>query len=60
MKLRQATLCDPIEPPQVDPAKIEEAVTLTTEVLQKMQSGASVWQTRRLKVLRQLDMTKSA
>ena len=27
MKLRQATLCDPIEPPQVDPAKIDEAVT---------------------------------
>ena len=31
MKLRQATLCDSIEPPKVDPAKIDEAVTLTTE-----------------------------
>ena len=40
MKLRQATLCDPIEPPQVDPAKIDEAVTLTTEVLGEMQTGA--------------------
>ena len=59
MKLRQATLCDPIEPPQVDPAKIEEAVTLTTEVLGEMQSGAlSVADKEALgaKVLRQLDM----
>ena len=59
MKLRQATLCDPIEPPKVDPAKIEEAVTLTTEVLGKMQSGAlSVADKEALgaKVLRQLDM----
>ena len=40
MKLRQATLCDPIEPPKVDPAKIDEAVTLTTEVLGEMQTGA--------------------
>ena len=59
MKLRQATLCDPIEPPKVDPAKIEEAVTLTTEVLGEMQSGAlSVADKEGLggKVLRQLDM----
>ena len=59
MKLRQATLCDPIEPPKVDPAKIEEAVTLTTEVLGEMQSGAlSVADKEALgaKVLRQLDM----
>jgi len=59
MKLRQATLCDPIEPPQVDLAKIEEAVTLTTEVVEKMQSGAlSVADKEALgaKVLRQLDM----
>ena len=60
MKLRQATLCDPIEPPQVDPAKIEEAVTLTTEALgEEMQSGAlSVADKEALgaKVLRQLDM----
>ena len=40
MKLRQATLCDPIEPPKVDLAKVEEAVTLTTEVLGEMQTGA--------------------
>ena len=59
MKLRQATLCGPIEPPQVDPAKIDEAVTLTTEVLGEMQSGAlSVADKEALgaKVLRQLDM----
>ena len=52
-------LCDPIEPPKVDPAKIEEAVTLTTEVLGEMQSGAlSVADKEALgaKVLRQLDM----
>jgi len=35
MKLRQATLCDPIEPPKVDPAEIEEAVTITTEALER-------------------------
>ena len=58
-KLRQATLCDPIEPPKVDPAKIEEAVTLTTEVLGEMQSEPlSVADKEALgaKVLRQLDM----
>ena len=58
MKLRQATLY-PIEPSKVDPAKIEEAVTLTTEVLGEMQSGAlSVADKEALgaKVLRQLDM----
>ena len=59
MKLRQATLCDPIEPPKVDLAKVEEAVTLTTEVLGEMQTGAlSVADKEALgaKVLRQLDM----
>ena len=59
MKLRQATLCDPIEPAQVDPAKIDEAVTLTTEVLGEMQTGAlSVAEREDLgaKVLRHLDM----
>ena len=59
MKLRQATLCDPIEPPKVDLAKVEEAVTLTTEVLGGMQTGAlSVADKEALgaKVLRQLDM----
>eukprot|EP00434_Breviolum_minutum_P032115 symbB.v1.2.028402.t1/scaffold3009.1/size65478/1 len=58
MKLRQATLY-PIEPSKVDPAKIEEAVTFTTEVLGEMQSGAlSVADKEALgaKVLRQLDM----
>ena len=52
MKLRQATLCE-------DPAKIDEAVTLTTEVLGEMQTGAlSVADREALgaKVLRQLDM----
>ena len=59
MKLRQATLCDPIEPPKVDLAKVEEAVTLTTEVLGEMQTGAlSVADKEALgaKVLRQLHM----
>ena len=59
MKLRQATLCDPIEPPKVDLAKVDEAVTLTTEVPGEMQSGAlSVADKEALgaKVLRQLDM----
>eukprot|EP00434_Breviolum_minutum_P033478 symbB.v1.2.029624.t1/scaffold3268.1/size60008/2 len=59
MKLRQATLCDPIEPPKVDLAKVEEAVTLTTEVLGEMQTGAlSVADKEALgaKVLRPLDM----
>lgn len=58
MKLRQATLCDPIEPPKVDPAEIEEAVTITTEVLGEMQTGAlSVGDREALgaKLLRQLD-----
>ena len=55
---RPATLCDPIEPPKVDLAKVEEAVTLTT-VLGEMQTGAlSVADKEALgaKVLRQLDM----
>lgn len=58
MKLRQATLCDPIEPPKVDPAEIEEAVAITTEVLGEMQTGAlSVGDREALgaKLLRQLD-----
>jgi len=56
---RQATLCDPIEPPKVDPEKVDEAITLTTEVLGEMQTGAlSVGDREALgaKVLRQLDM----
>lgn len=59
MKLKQATLLEPVEPPKIDPAKIEEAVTLTTEVLSEMQSGAlSVGDKEALgaKVLRQFDM----
>ena len=60
LKIKQAVMLDPIEPPKVDEAKIDEMVDLTTEVLGEMQSGAlSVADKEALgaQVLRQLDMS---
>ena len=60
LKIKQAVMLDPIEPPRVDENKIEEMIEMTTEVLQEMQSGAlSVGDKEALgaQVLRQLDMS---
>ena len=59
LKIKQAVMLDPIEPPKVDEAKIDEMVDLTTEVLGEMQSGAlsvADKEALRAQVLRQLDM----
>ena len=40
LKIKQAVMLDPIEPPKVDETKIDAMVDLTTEVLGEMQSGA--------------------
>ena len=39
LKIKQAVMLDPIEPPRVDENKIEEMIEMTTEVLQEMQSA---------------------
>ena len=40
LKIKQAVMLDPIEPPKVDETKIDAMGDLTTEVLGEMQSGA--------------------
>ena len=60
LKIKQAVMLDPIEPPKVDESKIEAMVDLTTEVLREMQSGAlSVpdKEARGAQLLRQLDIS---
>ena len=58
LKIKQAVMLDPIEPPKVDESKIEAMVDLTTEVLGEMQSGAlsvADKEARGAQLLRQLD-----
>ena len=59
LKIKQAVMLEPVEPPKVDEAKIDEMVDLTTEVLGEMQSGAlsvADKEARGAQLLRQLDM----
>ena len=61
LKLKQAVMLDPIEPPKVDEAKIDAMVDLTTEVLGGMQSGALSVADKEAcgaQLLRQLDITQ--
>ena len=60
LKIKQAVMLDPIEPPKVDESKIEAMVDLTTEVLGEMQSGAlsvADKEARGAQLLRQLDIS---
>ena len=59
LKIKQAVMLEPVEPPKVDEAKIDEMVDLTTEVLGEMQSGAlsvADKEGRGAQLLRQLGM----
>ena len=60
LKIKQAVMLDPIEPPKVDEGKIDAMVDLTTEVLGEMQSGAlsvADKEARGAQLLRQLDIS---
>ena len=47
LKIKQAVMLDPIEPPKVDESKIEAMVDLTTEVLGRCSQGHSASQTKK-------------